>query len=165
MPRPTVRIALLVVGIAFLMVVMAVNAIGGTPRDQSGVPLRADARWETVQEAAGGSVVGVCVLEGEAWPAFPPTESDIRAASARGQAAAVDDTYSLGPVEALARERGLEIRWSDGAIVYAIDRNAKLPTVVGLSRTMVGEHELWSVTFQSTVGGCDGDQVPAAPAP
>lgn len=165
MIRTRLRVALLIVGVAVLTAPTAVNVLGGPPRDESGVPLRPDAREEALRDAAGGPVVDRCILEGEAWGAFPPTEAEIVLAAARGEAAAVDDTYSLGPVDAVAKARGLEIRWSDGRVVYALDPAAKLPTVVGLSRTMVGEHELWSVTFQSTVGGCDGDQVPAAPAP
>lgn len=165
MTRTRLRIALLIVGVTVLTVPTAVNVLGGPPRDESGVPLRPDAREEALRDAAGGPVVDRCILEGEAWGAFPPTEAEIVSAAARGEAASVDDTYSLGPVEAVAKARGLEVRWSDGRVVYAIDPAAKLPTVVGFSRTMVGEHELWSVTFQSTVGGCDGDQVAAAPAP
>lgn len=165
MPTLHARVVLLVLGVAVLTITTALTVTGGGPRDSSGVPLRSDARSETTREAAGGSVVGVCILEGEAWSAFPPTEAAILAAQARGGAAAVDDTYSLGPVDAVAKARGLEVRWSDGATVYAIDPTAKLPTVIGFSRTVIGQHELWSVTFQSTVGGCDGDQVPAAPAP
>lgn len=165
MTRTRLRIALLFAGITVLAAPTAANVLGGPPRDASGVPLRPDARDEAIRDAAGGPVLGTCILQGEAWTAFPPTEGEIVAALARGEGAAVDDTYSLGPVDTLAKARGLEIRWSDGNVVYAIDPTAKLPTVLGLSRMMVGSHELWSITYQSAVGGCDGDQVPAAPVP
>jgi len=159
------RATLLLAGIGILTISSALTASGETPRDQNGVPMRVDAKAQTMTEAAGGSVIGVCAIEGQAWPPFPPTEAAVMSAKSRGSGAAVDVSYSIGPVDAVARANGLDIRWSDGRTVYAIDRAATLPTVVGLDMVVVGSTELWLTTYRLTSGACDGDQVPAAPEP
>jgi hypothetical protein len=155
----------LAIGVGILMVATALTVSGETRRDRNGIPMRVDAKSQTVDEAAGGSAVGVCAIDGQPWPPLPPTEAAVASAKSRGAGVAVDAAYSIGPIEALARANGLDLRWTDGRTVYAIDRTATLPTVVGLDMVVVGSTELWLETYQLTLGACDGDQVPTAPEP
>ena len=159
------RALLFIAGIGILTVSTALTVSGGTPRDRHGVPMHVDAKGQTIADAVGGSVIGICAIDGEPWPPRPPTEAAIASAKSRGSGAAVDASYSIGPVDAVARAKDLDIRWSDGRTVYAIDRAAALPTIVGLDMVVVGSTELWLETYRYTSGACDGDQVPTAPEP
>ncbi len=161
------RAARVIALVAALSGLAVVTTSGATSVDRNGVAVASDGLQRTLEEAAGGSITGICIVSGVGWGPALPSEAAIGEAIAKGVGSWVDPAFTIGPMDAAAKTRGLDVRWSDGSggRVFAIDGNQQLPTVVTLVATHSFEQELWLIERIDTVGACDGDQVPAASAP
>lgn len=143
-----------------------VTTAEATPVDRNGVAVVTDGLQRTLEEAAGDSITEVCIVSGIGWGPTSPSDDAVAKAIPRGAGSWVDPAFTLGPIDAAAKTRGLDVRWSDGSgqRVFAIDGSQRHPTVVTLVATEAAEQELWLIERIDTIGGCDGDHVPAASA-